>query len=223
MKTLIQTLLVLAPLALGCSAPAHPTSSLNSSAAPASAATDVEGKARVLVIGQHDYVALELKGDDLGAALYTHLSGLAAVTEGDDGDYTTFKTSKELSCGGDNMSGGGEIEYFDEIYCVINFSRAGKAGPGSDDPFAWANATLKTGDMPVTVHFENGTASVELAPSADSHVLFDALTALPEVKEEDEEISHKVSSDVRLDYDYSDGDDYSAMFKIDTKGMLTAE
>lgn len=207
-------------LAIGCSR--APESTLNDADASSRSteATYVEGYATVRVIGQHNYVSLELKGDELGAALYQFLK-VDAVTEGDDGDYYTTKTSDELRCGGANQSPDGDMDYFDEIYCVINYDRAGEAGVTNNDPYAWANATFRSEDIPVLVKFAGGKAKVYLEASADSHVLYEELTDMAESDDEDAEISTKTSKDIELMYEYADGDDFSAKFVIDSKGMLS--
>ncbi len=218
MKGLIPALAILATLAAGCGAPKQPDSTLNA----ASSSPSVSGETKIRVVTQHDYISIQLKGEELFAALWNYLK-IDATMEGEDGAYYVYKTTDELTCGGDNYSSEGELENFEDPSCTINLSRDGKAGVVNDDPWAWAQAPIKSEDISTTVTFKDGKAYVMIHPDSDTHLLWEALTGLEAKDDLDEEIQHKQGKDIRVDYEYADGDDFVGLFTISKKGLLTAE
>jgi hypothetical protein len=215
MKTLLMSLALIS-LTVACGNGRISNNSTIASSNP----TTVKGVALVRIVSQHNYINVQLKGDDIVLSLYKHLAKLKAVTEGDDGDYSTYKRSKEISCGGTSHSSEEPVA-FEDPSCIINFSRDGKAGVVDRDVYSWSNAPIKTREIPVTVSFKNDVASVLIHPSVDSHILFEQFTGLTPKRDSKEDTIHKVGPNIQIDHEYGDGDDYFARFDVNDKGQLS--
>lgn len=217
MKALIPALAFLATLASGCGAAKQSESTLASAAS-----VSVNGATKIRVIEKHDYVSLELKGVELFTAIWNFLD-VEAVTQGEDAAYTVSKEGAEFTCSASTEVGDLDIENFEDPSCVVNLTRAGKAGVKNDDPWAWADAPIKSKDIFTTARLKNGKLWIDISPSSDTGILWDALTGVAEQDDLDEEIKHKRGPDIRVDYEYADGDDFFGMFQIDGNGELTAQ